>query len=299
MSWGRTHNTIYPVGNNNRTVTTSEPFNKKGNALPPIDCCKELELQIKDIYKRICDIQETPITVIDTTSINLTVSGVNNHTLSANVIINPSVYNLLSLTSQGLFVDGSGSVLGANNGLTLVAGIVKLGGTLIQNTSIDRTSFTFDVSGTTGGLFSLGLTSSSLGVISGGIPTKITVTNDLVALSNNGVDFAQFSTTILQSTAVANSDPNSFLQADSAGVITNVAIPAQEEDKIYYGTDFVTSTDLVDATLDGKTYRLFWRGLASFVIPTVEWDYLAGGGFTILLSGFNVDPSDIFFVQFY
>lgn len=56
----------------------------------------------------------TPITPVDTQSINLTVSGVNNHTLQADVIVSPNAGNRLSIQGNGLFA--SPMVLSVNYG---------------------------------------------------------------------------------------------------------------------------------------------------------------------------------------
>lgn len=50
------------------------------------------------------DAPETPITVIDTTTVNLTVSGVNNHTLQADVIVSPDAGNTIEVHPNGLYV---------------------------------------------------------------------------------------------------------------------------------------------------------------------------------------------------
>ena len=47
---------------------------------------------------------ETPLTVVDTTTVNLTSSGVSGHTVQADVIISPNVGNQLSNPGNGLFV---------------------------------------------------------------------------------------------------------------------------------------------------------------------------------------------------
>ena len=52
---------------------------------------------------------QTPITVNDTSSIDLTVSGTNNHTLQATVKISGNAGNILELKSNGLFVSSGGA----------------------------------------------------------------------------------------------------------------------------------------------------------------------------------------------
>jgi hypothetical protein len=77
---------------------------------------------------------------------------------------------------------------------------------------------------------------------------------------------------------------------------TTSSIP---DDIVYYGTQFSNSTTLLDTALLNKRYRLFYRGMGSTLIRSVEWQYNYLGGFTILMQNFAVDPADIFFVQFY
>lgn len=48
---------------------------------------------------------ETPITVIDTASVDLTASGVLNHTISATVNIDPDVTNIIQITEDGIFAN--------------------------------------------------------------------------------------------------------------------------------------------------------------------------------------------------
>jgi hypothetical protein len=65
----------------------------------------------------------TPITPVDTQSINLTVSGTLNHTLQADAIISPNSGNRLSIQSNGLFA--SPQILSVNYStkeLTIVGG---------------------------------------------------------------------------------------------------------------------------------------------------------------------------------
>lgn len=54
---------------------------------------------------------ETPITVVDTPSVNLTANGVNNHTLQADVIISPDAGNILTLQPNGLYTPHSVSLV--------------------------------------------------------------------------------------------------------------------------------------------------------------------------------------------
>lgn len=48
---------------------------------------------------------ETPITVIDTTTVDLTATGILNHTLSAVVKVDPDITNIIQITSGGIFAN--------------------------------------------------------------------------------------------------------------------------------------------------------------------------------------------------
>lgn len=65
----------------------------------------------------------------------------------------------------------------------------------------------------------------------------------------------------------------------------------------------VTSADFSDATncpltsLDGKNLRVFWNDLNRFLMQGTDWNPLVGGGFTILIPGFNsIDGTYTFYV---
>lgn len=51
-----------------------------------------------------CDCAQTPLAVVDSSSINLTASGTDNHTLTAAAVVSPAAGNQLSSTISGLFV---------------------------------------------------------------------------------------------------------------------------------------------------------------------------------------------------
>lgn len=75
-------------------------------------------------------LSETPITEIDSTSINITTSGTSNHTITADIILDPSLLNIAQITANGLLVSS----------------------TLVQDpiTEIDTMSVNLTVSGGTG-----------------------------------------------------------------------------------------------------------------------------------------------------
>lgn len=57
--------------------------------------------------------------------------------------------------------------------------------------------------------------------------------------------------------------------------------------------DFANATDYELASLSGKVFRLQANWLGSrYLEPETEWEYLLGGGFRILLSGFDATVND-------
>jgi len=64
--------------------------------------------------------------------------------------------------------------------------------------------------------------------------------------------------------------------------------------------DFSNATDCELPSLDGLRFRINWRGYG-FLIPTTEWETIIGGGFRILIPGFDVtlDPNNTFQIQQY
>jgi len=85
---------------------------------------------------------QTPISVIDTSTIDFTISGTNNHTLTGSVII-PGLVSTDSSNQITIGGDGklyvpvpSNTTVTANNGLTKTVDNIQLGGSLTSNTSI-------------------------------------------------------------------------------------------------------------------------------------------------------------------
>lgn len=64
--------------------------------------------------------------------------------------------------------------------------------------------------------------------------------------------------------------------------------------------DFINTTDCEIPSFDGLRFRINWRGYG-FLIPVIEWETLTGGGFRILIPGFDVtlDPNNTFQIQQY
>ena len=57
----------------------------------------------------------------------------------------------------------------------------------------------------------------------------------------------------------------------------------------------VNGTTYVDSNLNGVTYELFFNDLNRFLYNepgNQEWDYIPGGGFDILLPGFDANSND-------
>lgn len=64
----------------------------------------------------------------------------------------------------------------------------------------------------------------------------------------------------------------------------------------YISTDFdPDGVTVTDVALNGKTFEIFFNDLNRFIYNEVgnqEWDYLVGGGFIILLPGFNASTNN-------
>ncbi len=85
----------------------------------------------------------------DSNTIDFNTSGSLDHTITANVRLDPNVNNLITSSSAGLFVDAISFSpnLTFNNGLTRTANNVQLGGSLLKNTTIDLSNFYLYVNG--------------------------------------------------------------------------------------------------------------------------------------------------------
>lgn len=82
--------------------------------------------QIKTDLDTISDLVNLPITPVDSTSINLAVSGTNDHTLTGNIIVSPAANNLLTILSDGVYsapqileIDYTDKTLTISNGNTV------------------------------------------------------------------------------------------------------------------------------------------------------------------------------------
>lgn len=71
---------------------------------------------------------QTPITPVDTDCINLTVSGTDNHTLQVDVVVNPSPFNILECTEDGLFVQAGQVTLSAVDTSCINTTVANVGG---------------------------------------------------------------------------------------------------------------------------------------------------------------------------
>lgn len=59
--------------------------------------------------------------------------------------------------------------------------------------------------------------------------------------------------------------------------------------------EFTTATTYSNPALDGLTYKLFWNDDSIYLERGVDWDYLPGGGFVILISDFNASAANYIF----
>ena len=147
------------------------------------------------------------LSVLDTSSIHLTLTPIlNGVQLSANSKISADSGNVISIHSDGLYASG-GTTVTANNGLNISSpGNVQLGGTLLQNTTIDAQTFSLVTTSTRtlqlavdNGIVVL---SNSLSITGGGILTNsnnniealagqlfLTPTSDLTLGSNSRDNF--------------------------------------------------------------------------------------------------------------
>ena len=91
----------------NPKLATCSDLSNVTASLNPIDCTgAPIDLTANPKLATCSDLaaSQTPLTVIDSPSINLTASGTNNHTLTGDVIISPDVRNGLTLRPTGLMV---------------------------------------------------------------------------------------------------------------------------------------------------------------------------------------------------
>jgi hypothetical protein len=56
--------------------------------------------------------------------------------------------------------------------------------------------------------------------------------------------------------------------------------------------DFANETDYVNTDVDGETFFLLGNWISRILYPETEWEYLAGGGFRILIDGFDSTAFD-------
>lgn len=96
-------------GTNNHTIQAAVKVSaNSGN---------QVSIQADGIFVPATSVNETDITANDSTTIDFTTSGTNNHTITASVKIDPSVNNIISDTGNGLYADGTTFAL-SNNAVT-------------------------------------------------------------------------------------------------------------------------------------------------------------------------------------
>lgn len=225
-----------------------------------------------------------------------------------------------------------------NNGLTNTAGVVQLGGTLIQFTDINNSGNDFFLHGTGNNILRTVNGTAQYTVTSSPIAASLLANNsstnlfsEVNAVDNQAVMTSGNSTTFYNTLLVTptyirlevntNTTPHHLqlnttgqlvasrygqglftgtpaynLQVDSSGnVIEGSAtggggiIPIISTD---FDPDGVTVTD---SSLNGKTYEIFLNDLNRFIYNEVgnqEWDYVVGGGFVIMIPGFDATTND-------
>lgn len=92
-----------------------------------------------------------------------------------------------------------------------------------------------------------------------------------------------------------NPGSGKVLQSDGSGVGTWVTPAAGFSAAIvpFVSADFdPDGSTVTDATLNAKTYELFFNDLNRFLINTTEWNYIVGGGFQITLPGFDANSNN-------
>lgn len=61
----------------------------------------------------------------------------------------------------------------------------------------------------------------------------------------------------------------------------------------YISSDFdVDGTTVHEPDLVGKAYEIFLNEINRFIYNGSEWDYVSGGGFEVLLPGFDASSND-------
>lgn len=158
-----------------------------------------IEAILESFDSYLCNINaiQTPITVYDSPSIDLTAWGTLKHTLQADVIISPDADNGLEIRSNGLYaIQSSGSTgtdtditYTSDNGLTKTVNNFQLGGTLLHDTDIATTNRTLNIL-TDGGHFNFAPTYYIAGVQDG----VLTTSNQLLQVHNATINAFQCAT---------------------------------------------------------------------------------------------------------
>lgn len=128
------------------------PFLRAGHTITSLKLFAEaVDTELSQLRTDVTTLQagaSTPITPIDSNSIDLTISGLNNHTVKADAKISASANNLISILSDGLFVtpqtltaDYTNKKISISNGNTIdLAGLVCGVGGFLGNLAADPTT---------------------------------------------------------------------------------------------------------------------------------------------------------------
>lgn len=76
----------------------------------------------------------------------------------------------------------------------------------------------------------------------------------------------------------------------------NVAAPPGP--RSFTSSSFSTTVDCTISDYNGMTLQVFWNDAQRYLVSGTEWTSLAGGGFTVIIPGFNASTSNYSFYVF-
>jgi hypothetical protein len=159
-------------------------FNTESSIIPYTPTFPLTSTNVQDAIDELANNTHVPVTTVDSLTIDFTQSGVNNQTITADLVgANTATIGQIPTS------DGSGSitwttpatVVLADNGLTEVSGTIKLGGTLIEDTTITQAAYNIEFNS----------------VQTDGRTTEIHAGNDVINAGVKGVGFTSEKSGIL------------------------------------------------------------------------------------------------------